>query len=478
MKTKFSVGSICAGTLALMCGGELRENIAPDRMVSSICTDSREADADTVFVALRGERVDGHDYIPVALAAGCRCIICEKGSKAMEDVGASVIMVSDSELALAYLANTYRKALHAKTVGVTGSVGKTTTKDMIHSVLSKRFHVYKTPGNHNSLVGMPLSVTEIPTDTEWAILEMGMSGFGEVERLSVAAQPDIAVITNIGTAHLEMMGTRENICRAKLEILCGLKNGGVLILNGDEPLLAGIGGKSYRTVYVSAAGKKADFSAQNIRVETDQTLFDIVWAGGTERDLCLHVMGKHNVYAALYAFAIAVMSGMSIDKIRAGLAEFAPEGIRQNRSDCCGVTIFADCYNASPESMIAAIDVLDAYCQKTGRRGIAVLGDMLELGTDSAALHRGVGNHLAASSVKWLFTIGSGGSQIALGARQKGMSTATIRQNRVLDRPNDTLEELKKIVQPGDAILFKASRAVGEEVLIAGLEEYLQLGAK
>ena len=477
MKTKFSIGAVSAGMLAKMCGGVLREGSDPTAQTDGICTDSREADAHTVFAALRGEKVDGHNFIPQVLAAGCRCVICEQSSEELEAAGASVIVVKDSEMALAYLAGSFRNLLRARTVAVTGSVGKTTTKDMIYQVLSKRHQTYRTAGNHNSLVGMPLSVTEIPTETEWAVLEMGMSGFGEIERLSVVAQPDYAVITNIGTAHLEMLGTRENICRAKLEVLCGLKTGGTLLLNGDEPLLANIGGKSYHTVYVSAEGKKADFSAKNIRVETERTLFDLVWKGGEERDVCLRMMGKHNVYAALFAFAIGTMSGMSPDEIRAGLLSYQPEGIRQNRVECAGVTIFEDCYNASPESMIAAIDVLDAYCSRTGKRGIAVLGDMLELGFDGPALHRKVGTHLAQSSVNYLFTVGRLGNQIALGARQKGMPSARISQNPAVEAPEETVSALKNVVRPGDAVLFKASRAVGEERLISALKEYLQAGA-
>lgn len=466
MKTRFSINQISFGTLSRMCGGELRQGSLGEVAVRYICTDSREADAETAFVALRGERVDGHDYIPYALKNGCRCVICERRTPELENSEATAIVVNDTELALSRLACNYRSYLHCKTVAVTGSVGKTTTKDLVASVLSVGKSVSKTPGNHNSLVGMPLSMIALPSDCEWSVLEMGMSGFGEIERLSITAQPDIAIITNIGSSHMEMLGSRENICRAKLEILSGLKENGVLILSGDEPLFKGIQGKSYRTVYVSTLSEKADFYAKNIKVETDRTVFDVVHGGRTYSDLSIRILGKHNVYAALYAFAVATIAGLDEEQIRTGLLRYTPDGMRQHIYDKGQITVLEDCYNASPESMIAAVEVLRQYCQNTGRRSVAVLGDMLELGSDSPALHRSVGAYVAERKIDKLFTVGKKASQIAVGARQSGMSKQKIAQNEDAENLKKTAEQLESYLCKGDVVLIKASRGVGAEKIL------------
>ena len=469
MKTQFSMGAVSAATFAEMCGGNLWDGRGADLRVRGICTDSGETDKHTVFCALRGERVNGHDYIEHAIANGCRYILCEKSCDAIEEAGVAAVVVKDTEMALSRFANACRHALTCQTVAVTGSVGKTTTKDLIASVLSVRHKTFRTPGNLNSLIGMPLAVTEISADTAWAVLEIGMSSFGEIERLSVAAEPDIAVITNIGTSHMESLGSRENICRAKLEVLCGLRTGGTLLLNGDEPLLRNIGGKSYRTVYISTACENADFFAKNIRVENSLTLFDLVWAGGEEQDLRVRVMGKHNVYAALFAFAIGIMSGMRPDEIRQGLLAFEPEGLRQHLTVCGDWDLIEDCYNASPESMDASLEVLHDYCRRTGRRSVAVLGDMLELGTQSAAMHRRVGAHLAYLQIDRLVTVGKGGAQIALGARQMGMRLDNMIRYSSTDDIQAIAKGLYELLEPGDVVLFKASRAIGEERIISAL---------
>lgn len=471
MKIRFSMGAISAGTFAEMCGGALRDGRGNDVRIRYICTDSREADEETVFTALRGDRQDGHDFIAGAIANGCRCILCEHSCDAIEAAGAAAVVVNQTELALSYFANACRHALTCHTVAVTGSVGKTTTKDMLWSVLSEKYKTYKTPGNHNSLIGMPLSVSEIPADTAWAVLEMGMSAFGEIERLSVAAEPDLAIITNIGTAHMEALGSRENICRAKLEVLCGLRTGGTLLLNGDEPLLRGIGGTGYQTVYVSIENANADFQARNIRVENSRTLFDLCWASGEERDICVQVMGKHNVYAALFAFAVGTMGGMTPEEIRAGLMQFQPEGLRQKMTELGTLTLIEDCYNASPESMNASVEVLRDLCRQTGRRSVAVLGDMLELGGQSPALHRRVGAHLAYLGVERLITVGPMSLQIAVGAQQMGMEPSAITSFYDWGDITPVVERLKDLLLDGDVVLFKASRAVGEERIIEALKQ-------
>ena len=473
MKVKFSKGAITCGQLTEWCGGVLTQQHGADVLIEGICTDSREADETTAFCALRGERVNGHDYIKNALAAGCRCILCETVTPEIAEANAVAVVVEDTELALSKLANAYGKEIPFRGVGVTGSVGKTTTKEMIASVLSVGYKTFKTAGNHNSLVGMPLSMLEIPTDTQWAVLEMGMSGFGEIERLSKTAEPEIAVITNIGSSHMEMLGSRKNICRAKLEILCGLRNGGVLLLNGDEPLLTGIGGKNYRALYVSIEREDCEFCATNIRVENGYTLFDLVWEQGVARDLRINVMGRHNVYAAAFAFAVGVIGGMTEESIRAGLLNFVSGGLRQEITSCGDMTFFEDCYNASPESMKAALEVLQTYCKQTSRRGVAVLGDMLELGAQSCEMHRSIGAAVARMNIDCLVTLGCLGKQIAYGARRAGMEQVVELELDDVTSCNAAADRLCGLLQSRDAVLFKASRGMGVERVIEALKQRL-----
>ena len=473
MKVKFSINQISFGTLSRICGGELHQGALGEVYVTHICTDSREADAKTAFVALRGERVDGHDYIRIALENGCRCVICEHRTPELAASDATSIVVNDTELALSRLASAYRRYLSCSFIGVTGSVGKTTAKDLISSVLAVKQKTYHTPGNHNSLVGMPLSMLEIPIDTRWAVLEMGMSNFGEVERLSITAEPEIAVITNVGSSHMASLGSIENIRRAKLEILCGLRTRGTLLLNGDDPMLKKISGKSYRTLYVSIKRENADFFAKNIRVEPDATYFDAVWKDGEEKDLCIRVIGRHNVYAALYAFAIGILSGMTPDQIREGLYTYLPSGMRQDIYPVKGMTFIEDCYNASTESMIAALDVLSEYGSNVRQRTVAVLGDMLNLGPDSPALHRKVGHHLAQKEIDLLFALGEGGGQIAIGARQGKMPVERICQFPDANQIEAIATRLMETLKEGDVVLFKASRGLCVERIVALLKERL-----
>ena len=230
--TLAEVADICGGVLCFI-GGEDNQNISFD----SVCTDSRETASGALFVALDGERVNGHDYIGAALSSGSGCVLCERIPDALTGQKYAAVVVEDSVRAVGELAKAYDRRIHHRKVAVTGSVGKTTTKEFIAAVLAEQFRVHKTEGNYNSNIGMPLSMLAMTQDTEVSVLEMGMSGLGEIEYLSRIAEPDIAVITNIGTSHMEHLGSRENICRAKLEIVSGLKKGGTLMLNGDEELL-------------------------------------------------------------------------------------------------------------------------------------------------------------------------------------------------------------------------------------------------
>ncbi len=461
MKIKIGLGRFTAEQVASICGGTLYSaGLDDDVLFSDVCTDSREADRTTMFVAMKGERVDGHAYIPNVVQAGCRCVLAER--LPLDVKGISVILVPDSLRAIGKIAQFVRSQLNIKTVAITGSVGKTTTKEFVSSVLDTKYSLYKTAGNFNSTLGMPMSMLELSHDHETAVFEMGMSGLGEIEYMSEHARPDIAVITNIGSSHLEALGTRENICRAKMEITKGLRDGGTLILNGDEPLLAGHRSERYNTLYFSTKNENCDFFASNIRNTEDGVVFDLSARGKKYRNVEISAPGAHNVYNAMAAFAVGLETSVSEKKIREGLKNYAPCGMRQNIYVVNGVTVIEDCYNASPESMSAAIDVLGSRARKSGGRMIALLGDMRELGEGSAQLHKNVGKYLAEQNADYLFTYGELSEDLALGALEMGMESERVVRNPSADC-EAVGEKLLGVLKAGDTLLVKASRALKAE---------------
>ncbi len=461
MKVKIGKGKMAFdGTLSALVGGTIfRKNIG-EASFAYVATDSREADGETLFAALRGERVDGHDYMEKAALCGCKLFLCERVPKSLMDGDLSfgAIVVEDTEKAIGKLAAAYADSIRHETVAVTGSVGKTTTKEMIAAVLGEKFNLHKTMANHNSTLGMPMSLLEMTDENDASVLEMGMSGFGEISYMSKIGKPDIACITTIGTSHMEILGSRENICRAKLEILDGLSPTGMLILNGDEPLL-----RTARGVYVSVDNADADLHAVNIRYGDEETVFDVERKTGERiRDVHIPAIGKPFVYGALFGTMVGLALGMTETEIVRGLGNFRNAAMRQNISECGGITIIEDCYNASPESMRAAADILRTVSEnRGGARRIALLGDMKELGESSPALHENVGKYFALSGLDVLVTAGELAVDIAEGARKCGMGDVMSfadSENRavIADAVCDNLHE-------GDILLVKASRAIGLE---------------
>ncbi len=493
-----------ARELAALCGGTLySRGHGPLPSVTGICTDSREADADTMLCAMRGERVDGHTFLPAAIRAGCRLCLCERLPDGWETAdtpteGGSVaaIVVADTVAALLHMAAARREtelsALH--TVAVTGSVGKTTTKEMIAAVLAAgcrdRGRLFKKDGNYNSVIGLPLSAMEIPQAATHAVLEMGMSGRGEIAAMTAAARPDIALITNIGSSHLERLGTRENIAAAKLEIAEGLREGGTLLLCGDEPLLAAVGEDAsalpagVRVLRLSLSPERApeaDFAIEHTMADAAGMRFDLRTPDGCLKDLYVPAVGLHMVWAGAFAAAVGVLCGFSPERIRAGLADYRPAALRQSRRTVADVTFIEDCYNAAPESMRAAFDVLDIIASHAPppTRRIAVLGSMLELGEHTARHHRAVGVSLAEHHPDLLITVGALGAHIAEGARAGGLPAERILTLGRAVTP-DTLGAsddysaiaavMAEQLRPGDHLLFKASRSMRLEELAHALE--------
>lgn len=490
MKITLAHAPLHPADIARMCGGTLLSRADIPAPIKHICTDSREVDGETLFVAIRGERVDGHRFLPAVAAAGCPAFLCDHVPDGWTSdpalAGAAAILVPDTVAALAALSAAYRTdALpHLTVVAITGSVGKTTTKETVAATLAAARRVFKKDGNYNSTIGLPLSCLEIGRETETAVLEMGMSSRGEIAAMTAAARPDVAIIANIGTSHLEHLGTRENIARAKLEIAQGLRPGGALIINGDEPLLAHLGQdfshdrptipEGIRVLRVSLSGTPgADYTVRRMAPYAGGMQFDLDTPCATYRDLWIPAPGEHLVWAGAFAVAAAELAGLDESAIRRGLTAYRPADLRQSVRTIHGVTFLEDCYNAAPESMRAALGVLDILAAPSAARRIAVLGDMRELGENTVALHREIGAEVARRGVARLVTVGPLGAEIARGALEAGMDPAAV--TSVTDDGNDTCAALAASlaaeVKPGDHILFKASRAMALETVSAAVSE-------
>ena len=435
---------------ARLSGGVLHPDSDGALVLRYVCADSREAlkTEGPLFAAIRGERTDGGLYVGSVLDAGGAALVSDRALFVR-----NTILVDDVRKALARLAGGYRRERlrNVKCVCITGSVGKTTTKDMTALVLAANRPTYATVGNMNSRIGLPLSVLRIPEDARACVLEIGMSEPGEIAPLSEAAAPDIAVVTNIGSSHIQAFGSREGICLEKMSIVNGLRPGGTLILNGDEPLLTAAAARvPHRCIFTSVEGRPAQYRAESV-VETDGvTRFTIAFAGG-RAEVALPALGLHNVRNALTAFAVGVEAGVPAAVCVDALAGFVPSGSRQNVYEKNGLHIIADCYNASPESMTAARSVLRDF----PARRIAVLRDMLELGSHTGRLHRELGGAVREAA-DLLFTLGEAARQIAEGAAAQGMLHGAI-QSFPADGHEALAAALRETLRCGDSVLFKAS---------------------
>ncbi len=474
MKIKLGVKNATVEYLCSMCRGKQVGKAGVT--VEYLCTDSREADENTLFVVSVGEHVDGHNYMLSAAQNGCKAFLCQYIPEELEESGYefSAIVASDSINALAQISMTYLSRLNMQNVAVTGSVGKTTTKEFIYAVLSESYKTHKTKANHNSIIGMPMSMLEADESFEAAVIEMGMSGFGEIELMSNVARPNISCITNIGSSHLELLGTRENICKAKLEIINGMMGSGTLIVNGDEPLLVEADVKDIKKILVGVENKACDVRAENLRYCDEGSTFDIVVGENTYRGIEINVIGKQFVYASLFAFAVGLELGIMPEKIISGLKKFENADMRQNIYELGGITIIEDCYNASPESMRAAMDVLKTISKsKKGSRMTALLGDMRELGENSKEYHREVGKYFGVVGGKLLMTMGTLARDIAVGALEGGLAEKNVYVTSDYNNYELIGATLKDILKDGDVLLVKASRAIGAERVVAYLKENL-----
>ena len=450
------MGAITLQQAAQWCGGRINPKYK-DVTFFGANNDTRKLEAGQLFVALQGVR-DGHEFIPAALQKGAAAVLCTHC-----DGDYPAIVVEDTRIALGDIARGERQRLGCKVVGITGSVGKSTTKEMTACVLSSTYRVGKSPVNHNNDIGMPMSILALPDDTQVAVLEMGMNHFGEIAYLSGIARPDVAVIVNIGTMHIEHLGSREGILQAKLEILEGMEKSGTVILNGDEPLLWNLHSTMKGIRYFGKQNSQCSLLGTNVKCADGAVSFRVEYEN-TTMNICLPIEGEHYVEDALAAVAVGLRLGVSPENIEKSLGAFENMQDRQEIYRVGEYTIIKDCYNAGPESMAAALAVLGS---KTGRK-VAVLGEMLELGDCTAAEHYKVGR-IAAEKADVVFAYGPNSERVLMGAITGGMSDTRVSAYEDRDR---LVAALKQQTRPGDVLLFKGSRGMRmEQILEAFLHE-------
>lgn len=433
-------------------------------IVDSVTTDSRDVKENSLFVAIKGEHFDGNDFIGAAAECGASCVVTEK--EPGERFGTAAVITDNSVKALGRIAAEYKNKIAPLTVAVTGSIGKTTTKEFIWSVLSEKYKTLKTDGNYNNNIGLPMTLMGLDHSYSAAVVEMGMSHFGEIRELSKIARPNIAVITNIGSSHIGNLGSREGIRDAKLEILCGLQPGGAIILNGDEPLLSGIEG----ACYVGKENRDCDVFVDNMVFGINGSAFDLTIKGEKVESIVIPALGEHNIMNAAMAYAVGLYAGMGEFEIRRGLKNYHTVGMRQNICDRAGRHIIEDCYNASPESTIASLKVLCEIADARGLRPVAVLGDMRELGDFSSEEHSRVGKFAAGAGLSLLVTFGKEAHVIADAAIKSGMTEGSVVSFDDLDDVRTVAGMLLGRTDGSDIILFKASRAVRMERIIEAME--------
>lgn len=435
----------------LLAGLSLAEPIP----IQAVVTDSRKVAPGCVFVCFPGERVDGHTFAAGAYRDGAAYIVA---NHPVDGVPAErTVIVPDSALAMVRMASNYRMLFSPRIIGVTGSVGKTTTKEFCYAVLSAFGNTLKTEGNQNNDIGVPNTLFRLEAATEYAVVEMGMDHAGEIARLSRCVRPSAGIITTIGVSHLENLGTRENILKAKMEICTGLPDGAPLVLNADNDLLPTAQIPSRLQAVWFGIEQDADVRAKDIVMQGEGTAFTIVdKAYGT---FAAHIptVGQHTVYDALSAYAAATRLGLDPATCAAALANYQTTGMRQHIVQKGGVTVIEDCYNASPDSMKAALSVLQSL---PNARKIALLGDMLELGAASEEGHRQTGEWAAEAGVDVLIAYGPHSAAMAQAAQTKGVTTVHCQTAQ------EVLQCLEQFVQPGDALLAKASHAMQLEDLL------------
>ena len=415
--------------------------------LADVCTDTRKIQPGSLFVCLRGERFDGHSFASQAAQLGAAALLVDHPV----DADVPQLVVTDTGKALLQLAGWYRRRFQLPVVGLTGSVGKTTTKEFIALVLGAKYNTLKTQGNLNNEIGVPQMLFRLEDSHTAAVIEMGMNHFGEISRLTRAVAPTVGLITNIGVSHIENLGSRAGILQAKLEILEGMAPDAPLIVNMDNDMLRTVKLGDRPLLTFAIDDQSADFTATDIAEQGSTTTFTVHHSAFTQ-PVTIPTVGIHNVYNALAAMAVGYVTGVDPAAAASAQANYVPAGMRQNLVQVGGVQVIEDCYNASPDSMRAALQTLGKL---PVRRRYAVLGAMLELGDYAKEAHTQVGKMAAENGIDGVLAYGADAAYIVEAAKQAGLENA-----RLFDTKEALAQSLAQQVQPGDGVLFKGSRGM------------------
>jgi UDP-N-acetylmuramoyl-tripeptide--D-alanyl-D-alanine ligase len=462
--------TMSAERLAEITGGRLVRG-AGDVMLTGVEIDSRAVTAGMAFFALPGERTDGNDWVGAAMRAGARVAVVsrfdDEMAASLPATPGAVVLVDDAAEALRALARQHRDSLRCQVVGITGSTGKTSTKDFLVAALGPQRRVVATRGNRNNELGVPLTVLEAGQRTEALVVEMGMRGEGEITALCGIARPTLGVVTNIGQTHMELLGSQDAIVRAKGELVGCVPTSGRVFLNGDDTWSRTLEARSKAPVTWYGLGEGVDVRATDIETDDLGRPTLTIEAADEAVRVSLPVPGRHHAYTAAAAAAVALYLGCDLGSIGEGLAHVVPTGMRMEVfTSASGVTVINDAYNASPASMRAAVVTL-ADMRTDGAR-IAVLGDMAELGSLTELAHFRLGEAVASAGIERLVTVGPRARRIAEGALAQGMPTGAVRPCETVEEASEVLDD---VMRPGDVVLVKASRSMGLERVVEGILE-------
>ncbi|WP_010270133.1 UDP-N-acetylmuramoyl-tripeptide--D-alanyl-D-alanine ligase [Paenibacillus senegalensis] len=452
--------------IEVMAEGKLVPGVPRDKLISGVSTDSRAITTGCLFVPLIGDVFNGHSFVTEAFAKGAAASLWQQ-DQGEPPADMPVIIVENCLTALQKLATAYRNQLTARVIAITGSNGKTTTKDMTAAILSTTYKVHKTEGNLNNHIGLPLTLLQMDESTEMAVLEMGMSGRGEIELLTGLAQPEAAIITNIGDAHLLQLGSREEIARAKCEILSGLKEDGFFAYNGDDPLIdntyPSMPQPNHFLRYRFGSGPQNDLYPLAIMLDHEGQQFRINWPDAP--GFSLPLLGEHNVINALGAIAVCKYMGVQDKDIVEGLRNLKVSAMRiESIKASCGALLLNDAYNANPSSMKAAIQLV--HTLKGYHTKMVVLGDMLELGERELEFHLEIGRMLDPAQIDYVFAYGPLAYHIMLGAKEV-LGAGKVQW---FEDKNELVKKLSSMLSPGDLVLFKASRGMKLEEVIQAVQ--------
>lgn len=465
--------TLSVAKLVSVVGGELLSG-DEDTMVNGLAIDSRDVDPGAAFVAFGGDKADGHDFIASALVAGARAIVVTRDDETIRETLANsrrhdvaLVRVDDATTAVQDLAAYHRERLLCPVIGVTGSTGKTTTKDFLNSVLGTHMRVVATEGNQNNELGVPLTVMRAGADTGVLVVEMAMRGLGQIARLAEIVRPTAGLVTNVGVSHLEVLGSEEAIASAKGELVQAIPATGRVFLNGDDAWSTGLANAATAAITRYGLGTTCEVRASDVGLSETGTPTFTLHANEGSAEVELPIPGRHNIYNALAAAAIGLYLEVGLEDIVRGLSQATFSAMRMEIfQSATGVTVINDAYNANPTSMRAALSALVDI--PAGGRRIAVLGDMAELGSLTELAHFRMGEYVAELRIDELVTVGERAGRIADGALAAGMPGASVRPCAAPDEASEVLDDL---LAAGDVVLVKASRVMGLERVVDGITE-------